>query len=152
MDYSRRRTCARDTGWIILRALHPEFSPPERRRQGIASESSKIPNRCSVLSPAVLVVAAFLIAAPASHAQQQTAPSASQSGQVQGYTLSPAQEAQAIAYARARHELYFFDVTYGFSCCCCCCSFASRHSFGILRSGLPKRASRKPSLLSRSCC
>jgi len=31
---------------------------------------------------------------------------------VQGYTLSPAQEAQAIAYARARHELYFFDVAY----------------------------------------
>ena len=37
-----------------------------------------------------------------------------QSGQVQGYTLSPAQEAQAIAYARARHELYFLDVAYGF--------------------------------------
>src|SRR5258707_536795 len=39
---------------------------------------------------------------------------ASQPGQVQGYTLSPAQEAQAITYARARHELYFFDVAYGF--------------------------------------
>ena len=33
--------------------------------------------------------------------------------QVQGYTLSPAQEAQAIAYARAQHELYFIDVVYG---------------------------------------
>jgi STE24 endopeptidase len=33
--------------------------------------------------------------------------------QVQGYTLTPAQEAQAIAYARARHELYFLDVAYG---------------------------------------
>jgi Zn-dependent protease with chaperone function len=32
---------------------------------------------------------------------------------VQGYTLSPAQEAQAVAYARARHELYFLDVAYG---------------------------------------
>ena len=32
---------------------------------------------------------------------------------MQGYTLSPAQEAQAIAYARARHELYFLDVAYG---------------------------------------
>jgi Zn-dependent protease with chaperone function len=31
---------------------------------------------------------------------------------VQGYTLPPAQEVQAIAYARARHELYFFDVAY----------------------------------------
>jgi len=41
----------------------------------------------------------------------QAAPS-SQAQQVQGYTLSPAQAAQAIAYARARHELYFFDVMY----------------------------------------
>jgi STE24 endopeptidase len=32
---------------------------------------------------------------------------------VQGYTLTPAQEAQAVAYAHARHELYFFDVAYG---------------------------------------
>jgi len=32
---------------------------------------------------------------------------------VQGYTLTPGQEAQAIAYARARHELYFLDVAYG---------------------------------------
>ncbi len=68
----------------------------------------------ALFSAFCLVVTAFLIATPASHAQQQPAPSASQSGQVQGYTLSPAQEAQAIAYARARHELYFFDVTYSF--------------------------------------
>jgi len=34
-------------------------------------------------------------------------------GQVQGYTLTPGQEAQAIAYAHARHELYFLDVAYG---------------------------------------
>jgi STE24 endopeptidase len=33
--------------------------------------------------------------------------------QVQGYTLTPGQEAQAVAYAHARHELYFFDVAYG---------------------------------------
>ena len=39
------------------------------------------------------------------------APAAPQ--QVQGYTLSPAQAAQALAYARARHELYFIDVIYG---------------------------------------
>jgi STE24 endopeptidase len=37
----------------------------------------------------------------------------SQSPQVQGYTLSPEQESQAVAYARARHELYFLDVAYG---------------------------------------
>jgi Zn-dependent protease with chaperone function len=41
-----------------------------------------------------------------------TAP-ATQAGQVQGYSLTPAQEAQAIAYARARHELYFLDIAYG---------------------------------------
>lgn len=41
-------------------------------------------------------------------------PAPAQAGQVQGYTLSPAQEAQAIAYASARHELYFLDVAYGF--------------------------------------
>ncbi len=34
-------------------------------------------------------------------------------GQVQGYTLTPGQEAQAVAYAHARHELYFLDVAYG---------------------------------------
>ena len=32
---------------------------------------------------------------------------------MQGYTLTPSQEAQAIAYARARHDLYFLDVAYG---------------------------------------
>jgi STE24 endopeptidase len=48
------------------------------------------------------------------NAQQQPQPSSQSSAtsQVQGYTLSPTQEAQAIAYARARHELYFFDVAY----------------------------------------
>ena len=64
---------------------------------------------------------AGLLTAPSSRAQQpQTsapaqAPAAASSsaGQVQGYTLTPGQEAQAIAYARARHELYFLDVAYG---------------------------------------
>jgi len=37
----------------------------------------------------------------------------SQSGRVQGYTLTPGQEAQAVAYARAEHELYFLDFAYG---------------------------------------
>ena len=32
---------------------------------------------------------------------------------MEGYTLTPGQEAQAIAYAHARHELYFLDVAYG---------------------------------------
>jgi len=31
----------------------------------------------------------------------------------QSYTLSPAQAAKAVAYARARHELYFLDFLYG---------------------------------------
>src|SRR5579872_7449811 len=76
----------------------------------------------------LLLALALCVTARAAHAQQlptnsaspvtkseQTAPSPpdSQSKQVQGYTLSPAQEAQAIAYARARHELYFLDVAYG---------------------------------------
>ena len=74
----------------------------------------------------LLLLAVSLGASVASHAQQpptpansQPAPAAApaptppQSGQVQGYTLSPAQEAQAIAYARAQHELYFLDVAYG---------------------------------------
>ncbi len=76
-----------------------------------------------MLFPAFVFVLAGVLAAPsASHAQQpvtqgpsspaQAAPAAP-TGQVQGYTLSPAQEAQAIAYARARHELYFLDVAYG---------------------------------------
>src|SRR5579859_2257541 len=42
-----------------------------------------------------------------------TGTSAPPAGQVQGYTLTPAQEASAIAYAHARHELYFIDVAYG---------------------------------------
>ena len=68
------------------------------------------------------LAAIFLVALP-SCAQQTPAPPAAQ-GQppaasssntpVQGYTLTPAQEAQAIAYARARHELYFVDIAYGF--------------------------------------
>ena len=49
--------------------------------------------------------------APPSPQAAPAAPAAPK--QVQGYTLSPAQEAQAIAYARARHELYFIDVVYG---------------------------------------
>src|SRR6202030_4288765 len=49
-------------------------------------------------------------------AQQQAQPSSpapSPAGRVQGYTLSPGEQTQAIAYARARHELYFLDVAYG---------------------------------------
>jgi len=61
-----------------------------------------------------------LLFGPPSRAQQPQTPATqgpppaapSSSTQVQGYTLTPAQEGQAIAYARARHELYFFDVAY----------------------------------------
>ncbi len=68
-----------------------------------------------------LALAAGLFSAPSSRAQQAQppastpppAPASAQNGQVVGYTLTPSQEAQAIAYARARHELYFLDVAYG---------------------------------------
>ncbi len=75
----------------------------------------------------LFLFAAGLAISPASHAQQPassatlppqtSAPAAvpatpPPAGQVQGYTLSPAQAALAIAYARARHELYFLDVAY----------------------------------------
>jgi STE24 endopeptidase len=65
-------------------------------------------------------LAAGLLSASPAGAQQTESPLAAQSalptasnGQVQGYTLPPGQEAEAVAYARARHELYFLDVAYG---------------------------------------
>ena len=74
------------------------------------------------LSALFILLATALLFAPQCRAQQTQAPAAtplpsaaqSPSGQVQGYTLTPTQEAQAIAYAKARHELYFLDVAYGF--------------------------------------
>jgi STE24 endopeptidase len=68
-----------------------------------------------------IFLAAGLLSARPSRAQQPQAPATtpspaaapSSSAQVQGYTLTPGQEAQAIAYAHARHELYFLDVAYG---------------------------------------
>jgi Zn-dependent protease with chaperone function len=74
------------------------------------------------LAVLLILVAAGMVFARPSRAQQppQAAPSSPSSpsaepagGQVQGYSLTPAQEAQAIAYANARHELYFLDVAYG---------------------------------------
>ena len=68
----------------------------------------------------VLLTAGLCFALPAD-AQQPPPPAAAPSsaaatapgGQVQGYTLTPGEEAKAIAYAHARHELYFLDVAYG---------------------------------------
>jgi len=68
-----------------------------------------------------LLLAASLLLAPANRAQQPGAdatsqaqsPASAQAGQVQGYTLTPGQEAQAVAYAQAEHELYFIDFAYG---------------------------------------
>jgi Zn-dependent protease with chaperone function len=81
------------------------------------------------ISAFFLLVAAVLLFATTSGAQQAQSPATSQApapasapsaarlpdgqGPVQGYTLTPGQEAQAIAYARARHELYFLDAAYG---------------------------------------
>jgi STE24 endopeptidase len=70
-------------------------------------------------SAVFILIVASLCAARASSAQQPQAPASAPSSapspnaQVQGYTLTPGQEAQAIAYAHARHELYFLDVAYG---------------------------------------
>jgi len=73
------------------------------------------------LAAIFILLAAVLVATPGSHAQQPQAPASSptpvattsQSGRVQGYTLNPGQEAQAVAYARGEHELYFLDFAYG---------------------------------------
>lgn len=61
-----------------------------------------------------LVIRAQQPPGPGSSQATQTTPAPPQSGQVQGYTLTPAQEALAVDYARARHELYFLDIAYGF--------------------------------------
>jgi len=73
-----------------------------------------------LLCALLLLLTAGLFIAPPSRAQQpppplsgQTPASPPPATQVQGYTLTPAQEAQAVAYAHARHELYFLDVAYG---------------------------------------
>ncbi len=71
--------------------------------------------RIALLIPGfAFLVATFLFFPATLNAQQQPQPSppSTTTSHVQGYTLSPAQEAQAIAYASARHELYFFDVAY----------------------------------------
>ena len=68
----------------------------------------------------VVLTTSLFLSAP-SLAQQQPPPTTAQNpgapsppaAQVQGYTLTPAQEAQAVAYAHARRELYFLDVAYG---------------------------------------
>jgi STE24 endopeptidase len=70
----------------------------------------------------ILGLAAVGLVPPAlARAQQPSSPNAPSAAistpasrpQGQGYTLSPEQEAQAVSYARARHELYFVDVAYG---------------------------------------
>jgi STE24 endopeptidase len=82
------------------------------------------PTRASYFAIAVVLAFGLLLPALAYEQGAQTpsnsapanvapAPFASPSNeQVQGYTLTPEQEAQAIAYARARHELYFVDAVY----------------------------------------
>ena len=75
----------------------------------------------AIFSAFFVLLAAVLLFSPSSRAQQaqgpantpSTVPPTNANGQVEGYTLTPGQEAQAIAYARARHELYFLDVAYG---------------------------------------
>jgi len=68
------------------------------------------------LIPGFVFLFAFFLSCPAAaNAQQQaqalfTRPLTT--NQVQGYTLPPAQEAQAISYARARTNFTSFDVAY----------------------------------------
>jgi Zn-dependent protease with chaperone function len=79
-------------------------------------------HRAAALFPALFLLVAGALLFPCRSRAQQTqqpatapfpaAPSTT-NGQVQGYTLTPGQEAQAIAYARARHEFYFLDVACG---------------------------------------
>jgi STE24 endopeptidase len=60
------------------------------------------------IAPAMAAQTAPSPAAPATSTPSQAPPA-----QVRGYTLTPDQEAKAIAYAHARHELYFLDAAYG---------------------------------------
>ena len=111
-------------------SLHhtPRVAPLFFQRRGMAGGTRMIRRNnqaAAFLSAFFVILAILLLSAPASRAQQpqaappaqssaQSAAAPSPAGQVQGYTLTPGQEAQAITYARARHELYFLDVAYGF--------------------------------------
>ncbi len=76
--------------------------------------TSRLDPIAPLVSACIFFVVVFLLFPATTKGQQQAQPSpAPAAPQVQGYTLSPAQEAQAVAYARARHELYFFDAAYG---------------------------------------
>jgi STE24 endopeptidase len=102
----------------------PRAAPAFLLRRGIVrgrQVNRRSNHAVAYFSVLFVLLAAGLFFAPPSRAQQPQAPAAAQSpaaapssaGQVQGYTLTPGQEAQAIAYAHARHELYFLDVAYG---------------------------------------
>jgi STE24 endopeptidase len=103
----------------------PRAVPAFLLRRGIARgrQVNRRSNRTIAFFFAFFIfITAMLPFAPPSRAQEPQVPAATPlpstaqptSAQVQGYTLTPAQEAQSIAYARARHELYFLDVAYGF--------------------------------------
>jgi STE24 endopeptidase len=113
----RQSTCTRGAAWIILRALLEVCCLADMRPLR-GNRLNRRRMRIALFFPAFIFSLAAILASPAkSYAQQQTRPSPpapSPAGQVQGYTLPPAQEAQAIAYARAEHELYFLDVAYSF--------------------------------------
>jgi len=90
---------------------------------GIAGRSRvnrRVVRTAASLTGLFLLLVTGMILPRAGKAQQQAPessqppPTAPPSSQVQGYTLTPGQEAQAIAYARARHDLYFLDTAYGF--------------------------------------
>jgi STE24 endopeptidase len=107
-------------------SLHhtPRAAPAFLLRRGIVRgrQVNRRSNQTAAFFSALFIfLAGGLLFAPQSRAQQPQTPASTpspaaappSSGQVQGYSLTPGQEAQAIAYAHARHELYFLDVAYG---------------------------------------
>jgi len=102
----------------------PRAAPVFLLRRGVVGGrqvNRRTRQAAAFFSALIFFLAAGLLSAPPSRAQQPQAPATAPSpaatppstGKVEGYTLTPGQEAQAIGYAHARHELYFLDVAYG---------------------------------------
>jgi Zn-dependent protease with chaperone function len=102
----------------------PRAAPAFFLRRGIVrgrQVNRRSRQAATFFSALFILLLAGVLSAPSLRAQQPPAPATvppaatapSSTAQVEGYTLTPGQEAQAIAYAHARHELYFLDVAYG---------------------------------------
>jgi STE24 endopeptidase len=64
---------------------------------------------CSAASAAPVGLQAASVAAGLQSTGQSTEPSAAKAPQARAYTLPPDKEAQAVAFAHSRHQLYFLD-------------------------------------------